>query len=81
MKAEGEEAAEGEMVTYSMDKNLSKSQEIVKDRGAWYSAVHRVTESDTTKTMANGVEHLFMCMSDFYISSLMKYLFMSLLVS
>ena len=27
----------------SMDMNLSKLQE---DRGAWYSAVHRVSESD-----------------------------------
>ena len=27
----------------SMDMNLSKRQE---DRGAWYSAVHRVSESD-----------------------------------
>ena len=26
-----------------MDMNLSKFQEIVKDRGAWGTAVHRVT--------------------------------------
>ena len=32
----------------SMDMNLSKLQEIVKDRGAWHAAVHEVSESDMT---------------------------------
>ena len=27
-------------ITESMDMNLSKFQEIVKDRGAWHAAVH-----------------------------------------
>ena len=31
----------------SMDMNLSKFQEIVKDREAWHAAVHGVTESQT----------------------------------
>ena len=31
-------------ITVSMDMNLSKSQEIVKDRGAWWVAVHGVAE-------------------------------------
>ena len=34
-------------ITYSMDMNLSKLQEIVKDRGAWHAAVHEVTKSQT----------------------------------
>ena len=31
----------------SMDMNLSKLQEIVKDREAWHAAVHGVTKSQT----------------------------------
>ena len=31
----------------SMDMNLSKLQEIVKDRGVWHAAVHRVAKSQT----------------------------------
>ena len=34
-------------ITESMDMNLSKLQEIVKDRGAWCAAVHGVTKSQT----------------------------------
>ena len=32
-------------ITDSMDMNLSKLQEIVKDRETWRAAVHRVTKS------------------------------------
>ena len=32
-------------ITDSMDMNLSKLQEIVKDREAWYDTVLRVTKS------------------------------------
>ena len=42
--------AEGEMVgciTNSMDMNLSKLQETVKNREAWYAAVHGVVENQT----------------------------------
>jgi len=34
-------------ITESMDMSLSKLQEIVMDREAWSSAVHRVTKSWT----------------------------------
>ena len=34
-----------ESITHSMDMNLSKLLEIVKDRGAWVAAVRGVTES------------------------------------
>jgi len=34
-------------ITDSMDMNLSKLREIVKDRETWHVAVHGVTESET----------------------------------
>ena len=34
-------------ITDLMDMNLSKLQEIVKDRESWCAAVHRVTRSQT----------------------------------
>ena len=34
-------------ITDSMDMSLSKLGEIVKDREAWYDAIHGITKSQT----------------------------------
>ena len=40
-------------ITDSMDMNLSKLQEIVKDREAWHAAVQRVAELDRSEQLNN----------------------------
>ena len=39
----------------SMGMNLSKLQEIVKDREAWHAAAHGVSESDMTQRLNNNL--------------------------
>ena len=61
-------------ITDSMDMNLSKLQEIVKDRGARYAAVHGVAKSHTLLSnwiaIINGKISGYICVSDFNSESL-----------
>ena len=43
-----------ESITNSMDMNLSKLWEIVKDRGAWRAAVHGASKSQSMGTQRVG---------------------------
>ena len=40
-------------ITYAMNMNLGKLQEMVKDREAWSAVVHGITESNSTGRLNN----------------------------
>ena len=45
-------------ITDSMDRNLSKIQETVKDREVWHAAVHGAEKSQTTWQLKNNMTPL-----------------------
>ena len=55
-------------ITHSMDMSLSKVQEMVKDKKAWYAAVHGVTKSLTW--LSNGkTTNLIYFVEDNYLNN------------
>ena len=44
-------------ITDSMDMNLSKLQEIAKDREAWHAPAHGVVKSDIVSTVSPSISH------------------------
>ena len=56
-----------DIITDSVDMNLSKLQEIVKDRGTWHTVVDRVSELDVTEWLHNNKDnskwHCSLCFS------------------
>ena len=63
LRAGGEESNRGwDGWMASVDMNLSKLQEIVKDREAWHAAVHGITSSQTCLSGWTGSESRVLCM-------------------
>ena len=59
--AEGEEGNrgwDGWMASLSVDMNLGKLQEMVRDREAWCTAVHGVAKSQSDTTLVTEQQHL-----------------------
>ena len=48
-------------ITDSMDMNLGKLQEMVRDREAWLAAFHGVAELDMTWQLTNNSSHIQSC--------------------
>ena len=55
-------------ITYSMDMNLSKLRDIVKDRWAWWAAVHGVAKSQdlTTEQQQQSIYMYNKCLGNAY---------------
>ena len=56
-------------ITDSMNMNLSKLWETVKDREAWHAAVHGVAEPDMTKQQNNEIANKGVVFPIYYNSS------------
>ena len=65
-------------IIYSVDMNLGKLQEIVKDGEGWHAAVHGVTESDSTEQLKNN--KMILCWSDQHNSKLDLWIFLNFCV-
>ena len=46
-------------ITESMEMNLNKLREIVKDRGAWWATIHGVAELDMTEQLTHTTHTIY----------------------